>query len=66
VGLEAHVKNKLANPSKSIANPKASNVHVHALVALSSDLGLVNVGSFSGMEDPNVAAKKKAIHITWR
>jgi len=66
VGLGAHVKNKLVNPSKSIANPKASSVPVHALVALSSDLGLVNVGSFSGMEDPNVVAKKNAIHIAWR
>jgi len=66
VGLQALVKKNLTNPSKSTVNPKASSVPVHALVAMSNDLGLVNVGSSSGMEDPNVAAKKKAIHIKWR
>jgi hypothetical protein len=68
VGLQAHVKKKSANPKKSTANSKGHipNAHVLALANMSSDPRLVNVGNFSGMEDPNVVAKKKPIHIAWR
>lgn len=62
-----HVKKKSANPKKSTANSKAHpSARVLALANMSSDPRLINVGNFSGMEDPNVAAKKKPIHIAWR
>jgi hypothetical protein len=67
VGLQAHVKKKPSKPRKSTTNPKAHPIApVFALANMSIDHGLVNVASFSGMEDANVAANKTAIHTTQR